>query len=133
MGGHTHSHPHDHPHPHGHPHAHEHEHATTESYEHVRGGPPVLDIGGEIGAMVATMSPQTAGRELHLQSEHHPPVSVHTGVWDRRLGDRTVTAAVFCELVEGTYWVLDAVGTPVHPVRITGGDLTTLDLRELPF
>jgi hypothetical protein len=133
MGGHTHSHPHDHPHPHGHPHAHEHEHATTESYEHVRGGPPVLDIGGEIGAMVATMSPQTVGHELHLRSEHHPPVSVHTGVWDRQLGDRTVTAAVFCELVEGTYWVLDATGADVHPVEITGGELATIDLRHLRF
>lgn len=114
-------------------HPHPHEHTTTESYEHVRGGPPVLDIGGEIGAMVATMSPQAAGRELHLRSEHHPPVSAHSGVWDRQLGDRTVTAAVFCELVEGIYWVLDASGAPVHPVEITGGHLTTIDLSQLRF
>ena len=79
----THDHAHDHPHPH--PHAHGHDHGSLESYElHVRGGPPVLDIGGDIGAMVATMTPETAGLELHLRSEHHPPVSVHTGVWERQ-------------------------------------------------
>jgi hypothetical protein len=127
----THDHAHDHPHPH--PHAHGHDHGSLESYDHVRGGPPVLDIGGDIGAMVATMTPETAGLELHLRSEHHPPVSVHTGVWERHLGDRTVTAGVFCELVEGTYWVLDGAGTPLHPVEITGGELTTIDLREFRF
>jgi hypothetical protein len=124
---------HDHAHDHPHPHAHGHDHGSLESYDHVRGGPPVLDIGGDIGAMVATMTPETAGLELHLRSEHHPPVSVHTGVWERHLGDRIVTAAVFCELVEGTYWVLDATGADVHPVEITGGELATIDLRHLRF
>jgi hypothetical protein len=135
MEGHGHSHTHGHgpghPHHHGHPHAHN--HATLESYAHVRGGPPVLDIGGDVGAMVATMSPETAGLEVHLRSEHHPPVSVHTGVWERQLGDHTVTAAVFCELVEGTYWVLDGTGTPVRQVAITGGELITVDLRQIRF
>jgi hypothetical protein len=83
--------------------------------------------------MVATMAPATVGLEIRLRSEHDPPLSVHTGVWDRHLGDRTVTAAVFCELVEGAYWVLDGTGTPVHRVEITGGELTTVDLRALPF
>ena len=124
--GHDHDHGHGHSHDHGHPHAHE-------SYDHVRGGPPVLDIGGDIGAMVATMNPETVGVEVYLRSENDPPVSVHTAVWDRHLGDRTVTAAVFCELVEGAYWVLDGDGTPVHRVEITGGELATVDLREFRF
>ena len=114
-----------------------HEHSHGHSHGHggfaVRGGPPVLDIGGDVGAMVATMAPGAAGVEVHLRSEHHPPVSVHTGVWERHLGDRTVTAAVFCELVEGAYWVLDGAGAPVHRVEVTGGELTTVDLRELRF
>ena len=54
-------------------------------------------------------------------------------MWDRHLGDRTVTAAVFCELVEGAYWVLDAAGTQVHRVEITGGELAAVDLRDLRF
>ena len=54
----------------------------------VHGGPPVLDIGGEIGAMVVLMEPATAGSELRLRSEREPPIAVHTGVWTRpRRGD----------------------------------------------
>lgn len=93
----------------------------------------MLDIGGDIGAMVATMNPETAGVEVYLRSEKNPPASVHTAVWERHLGGRTVTAAVFCELAEGPYWVLDRDGIPVHRVEITGGELTTVDLREFRF
>lgn len=95
----------------------------------VRGGPPVLDIGGEIGAMVVLMEPATAGSELHLRSEHEPPIAVHTGVWTRPHGAATATAAVYPELVAGRYWVLDAAGHDVRPVVIEGGELTEIDLR----
>jgi hypothetical protein len=96
----------------------------------VRGGPPVLDIGGDIGAMVVLMDPATAGTELHLRSEHEPPIAVHTGVWTRPNGAAMVTAAVFAELVAGNYWVLDADGHDVRPVVIDGGELTEIDLRD---
>lgn len=95
----------------------------------VRGGPPVLDIGGDIGAMVVLMDPATAGTELHLRSEHDPPIAVHTGVWTRPQGTAMVTAAVFPELVAGNYWVLDADGHDVRAVVIGGGELTEIDLR----
>ena len=89
----------------------------------------MLDIGGDIGAMVVVLDPATAGTELHLRSAHDPPIAVHTGVWTRPLGTATVTAAVFAELVEGDYWVLDADGRDVRPVVIAGGALTEIDLR----
>ena len=54
----------------------------------VRGGPPVLDIGGDIGAMVVLMDAASAGSELFLRSEHEPPIDVHTGVWTRPDGTR---------------------------------------------
>src|SRR5688500_7635338 len=81
-------------------HAHGHD-PTTESYAHVRGGPPVLDIGGDIGALVATVPHHRVGTELHLRSEHDPPISIHTGVWERDLGGGVTVAAVFAELVAG--------------------------------
>jgi hypothetical protein len=124
------SHPHVHGHPHEDDHGHGDGHGPLESYDHVRGGAPVIDIGGDIGALVATVDPGTVGTELHLRSEHDPPVAVHTGVWERMLGARTVTAAVFAELVEGRYWVLDDAGQPVIPVTITGGELAQVDLRR---
>jgi hypothetical protein len=102
---------------------------TGETTAHVHGGPPILDIGGNIGALVATMDPDTAGTELHLRSEHRPPISIHTGVWRRSLNGATTTAAVFAELVEGTYQVLDPAGTLLRRVEIRGAEVATIDLR----
>ena len=110
---------------------HLHDHVSAETYPHVHGGPPVLDIGCDIGALVATMDPAAAGTELHLRSEHEPPISIHTGVW-HRAGQDQLTAAVFAELREGTYRVLAPGGGPPVSVDIVGGALTTVDLRSGP-
>ncbi|MDQ3450015.1 MAG: hypothetical protein M3455_03730 [Actinomycetota bacterium] len=127
----SHPHKHDHDHAHGHDGAHDHDHGQGHSLEgyHVHGGAPALDIGGDIGAMVATMDRTALGTELHLRSEHEPPLSVHTGVWERQQGDNTVVAAVFAELVEGTYLVLDRTGEAVQRVEVEGGKVATIDLR----
>ena len=116
-------------------HTHQHlpEHLTAETHPHVHGGPPVLDIGGDIGALVATMDPSAVGTELHLRSDHEPPISIHTGVWRRAVagGSRNVvTAAVFAELLEGTYWALDRDGNELVCVDIRGGELASIDLRD---
>lgn len=116
----------DHGRDHGHLHGHGH---GLEGY-HVHGGAPALDIGGDIGAMVATVDRSALGTELHLRSEHEPPLAVHTGVWERRQGSDTVIAAVFAELVEGWYQVLDQDGTTIRRVEIEGGRVTTIDLRR---
>lgn len=79
--------------------------------------------------MVATMDQAALGTELHLRSEHAPPLSVHTGVWERQQGDKTVVAAVFAELVEGTYQVLDRDGAAGQRVEVEGGKVATIDLR----
>jgi len=101
-----------------------------ESYAHVQGGPTVLDIGGDIGAMIVTMNAGAAGTELHLRSSHNPPISIHTGVWRRGFGERGLTTAVFAELVEGSYCVLDSNGADLRQVEIRGGALTSIDLSD---
>lgn len=124
--------PHDHGHGH-HDHGHGSAHAAPlegESYAHVRGGPPVLDIGGDIGALLVTMDPDTAGAELHLRSEHAPPIDIHTGIWHRTNGEQQVTTAVFAELSAGTYRVLDPPGNNQRRVVVRGGELARLDLRS---
>ena len=107
--------------------------STAETHPHVHGGPPVLDIGGDIGALVATMDPSAVGTELHLRSEHEPPISIHTGVWRRAVAGGTrndeVTAAVFAELPVGTYWALDPEGNDLIRIDIRGGELASIDLR----
>ena len=95
----------------------------------MHGGAPVLDIGGDVGAINVVLEDSSAGTELHLRSDD-PAFSIHTGVWTRHVGPDHVTTALFCELVEGTYWVLDADGSDVRCVEVTGGQLAELDLRS---
>jgi hypothetical protein len=93
-------------------------------------GPAVLDIGGDVGALVATMYPGTAGTELFLRPLNDPTSTVHTGVWERHDGGTTVTAALFPELPSGIYHVLNDHGRAVRTVEIFGGAVATIDLRD---
>ena len=70
------------------------------------------------------------GTELHLRSETRPQLDIHTGVWRRGSGPDAVTAAVFAELVAGSYWVLDAAGEATQRVEIRGGALASIDRRK---
>ncbi len=99
-------------------------------HHHVHGGPPVLDIGGDVGAMVVTLDRGALGTELFLRADGDAAASVHTGVWERHVAEGHVTAALFPELRRGTYWVLDDRGRDVCRVEVDGGRLTTLDLRQ---
>ena len=108
---------------------HAHPHGPLEAIAHVHGGAPALDIGGDIGALAVLLDPTAAGTELHLRADGAAGSSVHTGVWTRRQGTAPVTAALFAALTGGTYWVLDDHGAEVVAVTITGGQLSTLDLR----
>ena len=68
----------DHPHPHP--------HGPLETIDHVHGGAPALDIGGDIGALAVLLDPAAAGTELHLRADGAVGTSVHTGVWRRNQG-----------------------------------------------
>lgn len=104
--------------------------STTHVHHQVHGGPPVLDIGGDVGAMLALLDDGYVGTELFVCSLVDGS-ETHTGVWRRRFGDGdgTVAAAVFLELTEGTYAFRDAPWSGRDPVTIRGGHLTELDLR----
>jgi hypothetical protein len=121
------AHRHDHDHSHGHD-GHDHHHG--EDGRPVGLGPAVLDIGGDIGALVATMPSRSVGTELYLRPEDNPSTTVHTGVWERHHAGPGVTAAVFLELRQGTYQVLDEHGAPVRAIEIVGGEVATIDLRN---
>ena len=97
-------------------------------HHHARGGAPVLDIGDDVGALVALMDVDAAGTELFLRRESDG-TSVHTGVWTRHQGTQHVTAALFCALRAGTYRVLGADGSDRQLVDVRGGELAELDLR----
>jgi hypothetical protein len=113
-----------HDHRHGHPHGqHEHEAGLPPP-----GGPVVVDIGGDVGALIVHLHRTRLGTELHLRRNGWAH-TVHTSVWDRPLADRRVTVAVYPALSEGSYQILDGDGAVVRTVSVEGGCVTELDLR----
>jgi hypothetical protein len=124
-------HPHDHAHDgdHSHDHSHGDDHGPHEAGLPPAGGPVMVDIGDDVGALIVATDPAWLGRELHVRrgGDAH---TTHTGVWERRLGGGLTVVAVFPQLAEGRYDLLDAVGEPMLALTITGGRITELDLRQ---
>jgi hypothetical protein len=118
---------HEHDHDHDH-HGHDDHDRPLEHITHVHGGPPILDIGGDIGALVVLADWSRIGTELFVHREADGK-QIHTGIWGRQHGDRQLAAAVFCELDEGVYSVTctDSVMVMVH-----GGEVTEIDTRTSP-
>jgi uncharacterized cupin superfamily protein len=93
------------------------------------GANPVLDIGGTVGALLVHLPSTTASGELHVRPAGEPFGQFHTGVHRRTASGAVRWIALFCEVVEGTYEVLDDHGAPVAEVAVTGGHVAQLDLR----
>ncbi len=116
-------------------------------------GSVLLDIGGDVGALVVTMPPALEGVEVEIrpvggpelrldprasanhshshEHEHghsHGQVHPHVAVVNRPVGATRVPSLVFPELLEGSYELYEK-GT--HVVRLSvdvrGGDVSTAD------
>jgi hypothetical protein len=94
-----------------------------------RSGPPdalVLDIGGEIGALIIYAEESCLGREIDLTPvgsprSHH----IHTMIRRRRATGKDVIAGLYPELQEGNYtvWGLGH-GERLGEVTIVGGQVS---------
>ena len=95
------------------------------------GGPVVLDIGGDVGALVVHLDDELEGTELPIAALDDPSwdPTTHTGVWRRSVGDGSVVVAVYPALVAGRYRIVVPTGRAAD-VPITGGEVTTIDLRS---
>lgn len=107
-------------------HAHDHPH-PQEDHSHVGTGFVVLDIGGDVGALIVVCPESLLGAEVEIGSS---PVdrtvpAAHVMVLHRRLGGESQPTLVYPELVEGTY---DLWPKGDHPVALTvevrGGEVT---------
>jgi hypothetical protein len=104
----------------GHAHGHENPHAGQ--------GSVLLDIGGDIGALIVTMPAEMLGEEVevvtgHEGSGHHRP---HVAVVPRPLGDRTTPSLVFPELLAGSYALVPKGTDDVRlRVQVRGGEVTS--------
>jgi hypothetical protein len=107
---------HDHDHDHGHSHAHD-PHAAGE-------GPTVLDIGGDIGALILHTAAELEGAEIEISPVGQPDKRRHVAVHARQLpGGRTIYAAMYYSLMTGSYDLWAADGSPALTVEITGGEI----------
>jgi hypothetical protein len=92
---------------------------------------PVLDIGGEVGALVVYLPTQPPSGEIEAAPVDRPAARFHTGVHYRSvgLGSGMAWTAVFPEVVEGSYHLLAPDGSPLVRLAVAGGTVHELDLR----
>jgi hypothetical protein len=100
-------------------------------------GPPrvheedaVLDIGGDIGALVLYAGESLREREVEISPIGDDERRTHTAIHERRVGDQVVYAGIFPQLREGRYrlWTDDAGLT--SEVDIAGGEVSRVDWRR---
>ena len=117
----THEHTHD---------GHQHSHA---GHRHQHGqlghGAPVLDIGGDIGALVLYTSAELEGLEIEVSPLTDLDHRTHTEVLRRTVGGSTFWAGVYAELPEGEYQIWYDDPTRQQRFRINGGEVAELDWR----
>ena len=90
---------------------------------------PVLDIGGEVGALVVYLATEPPTGELEACPVDDPTARFHTGVHRRAVGRGAAWTAVFPEVAGGSYHLLDDDGAPLAHVTVTGGSVAHVDLR----
>jgi len=87
-------------------------------------GPPVLDIGGDVGALVLRTPSALVGAEIEISPVGNPSARRHVAVHIRRYPRGTAYAAVYPSLEAGSYELWAADGTVVLTVSIQGGTIT---------
>jgi hypothetical protein len=115
------------------------DHAHTNTHTHdwrdphaAPGWASVLDIGDDVGAVIARLTDDTPSGELMACRRGDPAAHFHTGVHLRAVGSRDDSGnawiAVFPEVVAGPYSLLTDDGVEHTPFEVTGGQVTSLDL-----
>jgi hypothetical protein len=102
-------------------------------------GSVLLDIGGDVGAVVVTMPRPMLGEEIEIRSldgsgqvadahDHEPEHVPHVAVVDRPVLDGHLPSLVFPEVVEGGYGLCLKGSTDVLlALDVIGGEVTTAD------
>ncbi|HEX5402217.1 MAG TPA: hypothetical protein VFX16_07945 [Pseudonocardiaceae bacterium] len=89
----------------------------------------VLDIGGDIGALVIHTEPELAETEIEL-SPVGATTRSHNVVHPRHHGSGVTHSAVFPQLTAGTYTVWRDAVTPHGTVTVTGGQVAEYQMRS---
>ena len=119
---------------------------TTAENPHAGQGPVVLDIGGDVGALVVVMPAAMDGVEVEIvptgtadpargthghghgtgaDHEHGAGQPIHVAVVGRPLNGEIVHSLVYPELVEGSYDLYVRPDGPVHLTAVVIGGRVT--------
>jgi len=93
---------------------------------------PVLDIGGEVGALIVHLAAVPASGELEACPAGERERRFHTGVHLRTIAGRDVPVAVYPAITAGEYDILDAHFDAVARVKVLGGVVTELRIPPCP-
>jgi len=89
-------------------------------------GTVVMELGGDIGALVLYTPEDLDGREIEISRDGDPGARrTHSQVRRRHMGGVTTYAAVYPDLLAGTYTIWTDEQDAAATVVITGGEITT--------
>jgi hypothetical protein len=101
------------------------DHTHAEENSHAGQGPVLLDIGGDVGALIVDMPAGLEGVEIEIRPvghDHDGARLQHVGVVGRPADGKTLYTAVFGQLSEGRYELYERPDGPVKlQSSITGG------------
>jgi hypothetical protein len=118
-------HQHDHDYPHDHSHGHVHvDHHTEAHRPHQE--PVVLEIGGELGALIVYTDPVLLHQEIEISPAGEDARRSHKDVLERVVGGRSFYAAVFDQLSDGTYTLWHDGNVRTREARVAGGTIAEL-------
>jgi hypothetical protein len=108
---------------HQHGHAHSHPGGEPASYGASHEGAVVVDIGGNVGALIIDTSAAMADIEIEISPEGSAR-RTHVAVRERRGSGPVLHAAVFPALAAGTYTLWEPGGEARGTVEVVGGQVT---------
>jgi hypothetical protein len=90
----------------------------------------VLDIGGELGALIVHADPGLHGVEVEISPAGDDENRQHKEVLEREMNGRPAFTVVFDRVPEGRYtlWVDDE--PRAREVKVAGGEISELDWRS---
>jgi hypothetical protein len=89
-------------------------------------GTVVMELGGDIGALILYTPASFYGREIEISRDDDPGARrTHSQVRRRDMADATTYAAVYPDLLAGTYTIWTDEQNAAATVVITGGQIAT--------
>jgi hypothetical protein len=108
---------------------------THDHHDHHEGNhrphpePVVLEIGGELGALVVYTDPELVHTEVEISPAGDDARRSHKDVLERVLAGRSLYAAVFDQIPEGTYTLWHDDRPITRGVAVAAGSVSELTWR----